>query len=93
MSESAFKEKVIRDLKTLSECWFIKTQERGRRGTPDLLICLRGKFVAIELKREDGEVTPLQLHTLSKIADAQGMHAVMTPSMWPDYFKRLKEME
>ena len=92
MLETKFKEKVIADLKTLPECWWIKTMERGRNGTPDLLICLSGKFIAIELKREKGIVTPLQAHTLKKITMARGLAFDTTPSAWADHFATLKSL-
>jgi hypothetical protein len=93
MNETTFKEKVIKDLKTLGNCWFIKTMERGRVGTPDLLICLRGKFVAIELKREGKHTTKLQQLTLSKIAAAQGISFESSPSIWDGQFELLKGLK
>ena len=92
MLETKFKEKVIADLKKLPSCWFIKTMERGRNGTPDLLICLRGRFVAIELKREGKHVTPLQAHTLAKISAASGLAFEASPSSWPDQLTMLKTL-
>lgn len=90
MLERQLKEKVLRDLKTLPHCWFIKTQERGRVGTPDILICLRGRFVAIELKQEGKAATPIQRLTLDKIMAANGIAFESSPSQWVEQFNILK---
>ena len=89
-SETSFKEKVLADLKTLRNCWCLKTMERGRHGTPDLLICLDGKFVAIELKKEGGRVMKIQELTLEKIMAAGGISFVASPSTWVQQFKLLQ---
>ena len=81
-SETRFKEQVIEDLKLLKNCWFLKTQEKARRGVPDLLLCVKGNFVAIELKTDYGVVAPLQEHILGKILAAEGLAFVATPETW-----------
>mgnify|MGYP006391053515 CR=1 FL=1 len=48
--ETKFQNRVLKDLKKLDNLWVLKTQEKTRKGVPDLLICANGKFVAIELK-------------------------------------------
>jgi hypothetical protein len=83
MSETNFKKKVISDLKKLDKMWFIKTAERGRHGVPDILMCLCGRFIAIELKREKGRTTKLQDIVLENIILAEGYALVASPSTWP----------
>ena len=90
MLETKFKEKVMADLKKLIGCWVLKTMERGRHGTPDLLICLGGKFVAIELKAAKGRATKLQLHTLDRINSSGGYAMVANPASWPSQFETLR---
>lgn len=89
--ETKFKERVIRDLKTIPNCWFIKTQERSRRGVPDILICLRGRFIAIELKTDTGRLDKLQAITLDKIVDAGGTAFPTSPSRWERDFHLLSK--
>lgn len=43
------------------------------KGTPDLLCCVQGVFVAIEVKGEKGKVSELQQHRLDTIAAAGGI--------------------
>lgn len=90
-SESKFKERVLKDLKTLDGAWFFKTQERGRRGIPDIIACLNGSFVALELKTDTGKLDRLQEHTIGKIRQAKGFAISTTPSEWEMHFKLLKE--
>lgn len=56
--------------------WHIKTHGNmfSRAGTPDILACINGKFVAIEVKREKGgEVSTLQLAHIKLIQQAGGV--------------------
>ncbi|MDO4681110.1 MAG: VRR-NUC domain-containing protein [Aerococcus sp.] len=46
-------------------------------GTPDILACVDGRFVAIEVKRpKGGVVSPLQQHQMQKIKRAGGLAMV-----------------
>lgn len=42
-------------------------QYTSRRGIPDLIAGIQGKFVAIEVKTEKGSLTKIQSHELQKI--------------------------
>lgn len=88
--ETKFKERVITELKKFP-VWFIKTQEVGRHGTPDLLICAGGFFVAWELK-VDAEIEPLQTYNLEKIMEADGIGRVVSPKNLRECLNELKEL-
>lgn len=88
-SEGNFQKRVLRDLKKLGHCYFLKTQEKARKGVPDLIICLKGRFIAIELKREGEEPTELQEYVLDKILRAGGAAMPATPSTWPAIYSWL----
>jgi|SRR5690606_13666247 len=45
----------------------------GQKGVPDLIFCIMGLFVAIEVKTEVGTLTKLQSLTLKKIEKARGI--------------------
>ena len=68
--ESRFKITVLKRLKEIPELFVVKIQQATIRGTPDLLMCYRGSFVAWELKTDEGVVSPLQEYTISKIREA-----------------------
>lgn len=83
-AEGVFKTRVMRDLK---DDWgddidILATQERGRKGVPDLVICLKGHSIKMELKVDGEEPTPLQAHTLKRHTKAGGLSLWTTPGRW-----------
>lgn len=91
--ETKFKKKVVEDLKTLKKIWFVKTQEVAVRGIPDLLICIKGRFIAIELKKDEkAELSELQHYNLTNIQKAGGWSYDANPKNWKSIFQELKEM-
>lgn len=54
-------------------------QMYGKRGVPDFLVCLNGKFVAIETKAKGGKLSAMQKFELRKIAEANGYNLVVYP--------------
>ena len=62
--------------------WWVKTTGVSKVGCPDLLVCYRGCFIAIEVKRSPPQslggkssygLTSKQKHELRKIRDAGGL--------------------
>jgi len=91
--ETKFKNKVRKDLNTLPYCWFFKAQEVSVRGIPDFICCIRGLFIALELKRDKkAKADPLQEYIISQIQGAWGTAWVVSPENWPEVFKRLQLM-
>lgn len=52
----------------------------GASGTADRLVCIKGKFVAIEVKREGKEPTPIQLKRMREVRAAGGIAIAGTAS-------------
>jgi len=78
----------------LVHCVRMTIQQVALCGTPDLLLCLNGRFVALELKAEDGKATALQRHILDKIiSKGRGVSFVAKPSNWLEIQKRLLEID
>ena len=91
--EGAFKKRVGEELKKTfgDDIDFVATQERGRKGVADLIICLKGQSIRNELKC-DGEVpTKLQQLKLDRHAKAGGISMSSTPATWPAHLAILKE--
>jgi hypothetical protein len=89
--EKVFQAKVVKKLKTLPNTWFEKIADRSKNGIPDILMCVSGVFVALELKRSDKEkATPLQKHTLERITKAGGCTRVVNPENWDEVFEELQ---
>ena len=89
--ETNFKEKFFKRLDKLKHCWYYKTQEVSRRGIPDIIMCLRGYFIAIELKKDDKEKPEaLQEYVLKKISKAMGSSMVCCPENFEKTFEWLE---
>lgn len=73
-------------------CWYVKYFANGftKKGIPDLLACVNGRFVAIEVKASKGKASELQKHEISKIHDAGGIAMILYPSEF-DAFKLIVE--
>ena len=56
-------------------------------GVPDLLACIKGWFVGIEVKADDGEPSELQIWTVKQIRKAGGVAVVLFPSAFSDFQK------
>jgi hypothetical protein len=91
--EKTFQAKVVRKLKTLKNCWFYKSSDRLRSGIPDIIASIDGKFVAMELKRDEkSKPTPLQKHTIEKINESHGEAMVVTPENFDDVWEHLQDL-
>lgn len=76
-------------------CWFIKYWGGGqftKAGIPDLLVCCKGYFLAIELKGPTGKPSPLQRHTIEEIKKAGGLALVLYPKDFDDFKILVKNM-
>ena len=65
---------------TTRGAWVLKyhVSPYSRAGTPDLLVCYRGRFLALEVKVPGGKPTRLQSQTLAIIRSAGGVAEVVT---------------
>ena len=91
--EGKFKQRVVKDIKEVfgDDVDILATQERGRIGVADLVICLKGTSIRNELKAEGRVPTPLQQLKLDRHARAGGLSMSSTPSVWPSHLALLKE--
>ncbi|WP_018934617.1 VRR-NUC domain-containing protein [Gracilibacillus lacisalsi] len=72
--EKRIENKIKRYLDSIG-AWHIKTHGSmfSKAGTPDIIACVKGKFVAIEVKRpEGGRVSELQRFHIEAINKAGG---------------------
>jgi len=79
MSETTIRNKIIKYLKALDGCWFMKVKGSvyQRRGSPDFIVCYRRTMYGVEVKRPGNTVTPLQDYELEQIERAGGVRAVV----------------
>lgn len=78
MTEQQIQKKIINLLETKYNAYVVKVQTASKAGVPDLLACVEGKFIGIEVKRLESKnnVSKLQSYNLDKIEDAYGLSMV-----------------
>lgn len=81
--ETIFRERVVKFLDSLPNTWWVSIQQLARVGDPDILACINGKFVALELKSEKGKASELQNHKLRVISKAGGLSLLVYPEYLP----------
>lgn len=89
-AEKQFENKIKGFLKEQG-AWFIKYwagSQFTKDGIPDILACINGYFVAIEVKAPNGKPSELQLYNIRKIREAGGFACVLYPSGY-EKFKKL----
>lgn len=95
--EKKVKTKVVAKLKELGAYYFFPaTGGYGRSGVPDIVVCLRGRFIGIECKANGNKPTPLQQRELSCISAAGGTALVIDETnvdqlerlLWPTKWER-----
>ena len=90
--ETRFKIKVLKKLKKLPRSWWYKTVAVSVAGIPDVIGCLNGMFVALELKPENRAPTLLQSFVLAKIREAGGYARVLHPENLEDVLHDLQSL-
>lgn len=63
-----------------------------RSGVPDILACINGRFVAIEVKAEKGRPSELQLWNIEKIKESNGIAVIAYPKDWDDLKKLIDKL-
>ena len=76
-------------------CWYVKyfANAYTKKGIPDLLCCVNGYFLAIEVKAENGKPSDLQKWNVSKIRHCGGHAFILKPSQFESFCKLVKELK
>lgn len=64
-----------------------------KSGIPDLLCCINGYFVGIEVKADRGTPSELQLHNIRQIKKAGGFAFVVYPTGYNKLVKILNDLK
>jgi Holliday junction resolvase len=89
LTEQQIQKEIIKYLESIG-AYTIKTIRTNRAGTPDIIACLDGKFIAIEVKRKGNKPTPLQLAKIEQIRASGGLAFVAYSK--DDVINQLKEL-
>ena len=76
MRESQIQTKIIKYLNGIG-AYTIKTITTNKNGCPDVICCLNGKFIALEVKADKGIVSKLQEHNIKQIKNSDGIAEVV----------------
>lgn len=70
-----------------NKCWFVKyfANRMTKIGVPDILACVNGFFVAIEVKAPHGHPSELQIWNRDKIRESGGISIVLYPHQFEDF--------
>lgn len=79
--EKTFENKVKKFLDSQG-AWYVKffANSFTKSGIPDILACVNGHFVGVEVKAQNGKPSELQLYNVEKIREAGGFAIVLYPS-------------
>lgn len=79
MNEAQLVEAIKKYLKTVPDLFFWKEHggQYGTAGIPDVIACYRGRFLAFEVKTQQGKPTVLQQVTVRRILQAGGYAMVV----------------
>ena len=74
--------------------YFIKTHgDRFTKvGTPDIIACVNGHFVAVEVKAENGKPSELQLYHLEQIENAGGLAFLLYPKDFEQFKQKIQNL-
>jgi Holliday junction resolvase len=76
MKESQIQNRIIKYLNGIG-AYSIKTIVTNRNGSPDLICCFKGRYVALEVKAEKGIISKLQEHNIKLIRKSGGIAAIV----------------
>lgn len=84
--EKNFENKIKKHLQSLG-IWYVKyfANRMTKVGVPDILACVNGYFVAIEVKAQNGRPAPLQIHNRDAIRHSGGIAIIVYPDQWEDF--------
>lgn len=88
-SEKQFENKIKAFLDTLPNAWHFKhwAGPYSKVGVPDIIGCVNGRFVGIEVKASNGKPSVLQIRNIKLINDAGGYARII----YPEQFDELKD--
>lgn len=74
--------------------WYVKffANRNTRSGIPDILACVNGRFLGIEVKATHGRPSPLQIYNQKKIVESGGISIIVYPSDWEKLKKIIENL-
>lgn len=93
-AETCFRASRVRPfLNKLKNTHIFPQQQLSFIGVPDFILCIRGRFVALELKADNEDPRPKQDYELSRVVKAGGIAIVAKPCNWRAVAKQLQNLD
>lgn len=88
-AEKVFENEIKKFLNKLPNTWYFKywAGPYSKSGIPDIIACVNGHFVAMEVKAENGQASELQKRNIKLIEKSNGVAWIV----YPKDFEKLKE--
>lgn len=64
-----------------------------RAGVPDLIVCVNGRFVGVEVKSEVGKPSEIQLQNIKEIRDNGGYAVVVHPGQYQNLIDLIEAIQ
>lgn len=92
--EKSFENKIKKFLEK-EGAWYVKffANSFTKSGIPDILACVNGYFVGVEVKAQNGKPSELQLYNIRKIREAGGFAMVLYPSGFEKFKKFILDLK
>ena len=88
--ETVFWERIRPKFRAIPYSYWEKIQQVSKCGTPDVFGCVRGLFIAIELKKDKkAKPDPLQRWHLNCIDNACGVSLILHPDNWEYWYRKI----
>lgn len=89
--EKVFEKKVREFLKTLAKQWHFKVFGNAfqESGIPDIVGCINGRLIGLEIKSSRGKASELQLYKIDLINKAGGYATVVSSKNWEEVKNKL----
>lgn len=95
-TESSLQAEIIKLSTNLPNLWVVKVMSCNKRGCPDLICCIKGRFVAIEVKTTAlrSQLSDSQRAQLGEIEKSGGVSCVVRSAKeFLDVYKKIIESE
>lgn len=88
-NEKIFENEIKKFLNSLPNTWYFKywAGPYSKSGIPDIIACVNGHFVGIEVKGSSGHASELQKRNIRLIRESNGYACIV----YPKDFERLKK--
>lgn len=91
-AEKQFENEIKKFLSELPKTWFYKNWSGpySKSGIPDIIACVNGKFVAIEVKASNGKPSELQKRNIRLIQEGNGLGYILYPKDFEQFKKDIR---